>query len=77
ADEFDYTDFEYQNVNLAKVIASGINGSFITKELSTNFVFTSAYEELALEFEPAANGDDDNGNGNGNGNGGFPPLPTL
>ncbi|MFQ4143029.1 CTB family bacteriocin [Chlorogloeopsis sp. ULAP02] len=73
ADEFDYTDFEYQNVNLAKVIASGINGSFITKELSTNFVYTSAYEDLTLEFEPAANGD----NGDDNGNGGFPTLPTL
>ncbi|MFQ4143031.1 CTB family bacteriocin [Chlorogloeopsis sp. ULAP02] len=51
-DEFDYTDFEYQNVNLSKTIASGINGSFITKELSTNFVYTSAYEDLMLEFEP-------------------------
>ncbi|MDM9382946.1 CTB family bacteriocin [Chlorogloeopsis sp. ULAP01] len=50
-DEFDFTDFEYQNVNLSKTIASGINGSFITKELSTNFVYTSAYEDLMLEFE--------------------------
>ncbi|MBF2006974.1 MAG: CTB family bacteriocin [Chlorogloeopsis fritschii C42_A2020_084] len=62
-DEFDYTDFEYQNVNLNKTIASGINGSFITKELSTNFVFTSAYEDLMLDFDPGAVG----GNGNGNG----------
>ncbi|WP_235083023.1 CTB family bacteriocin [Chlorogloeopsis fritschii PCC 9212] len=66
-DEFDYTDFEYQTLDLSKTIASGINGSFITKELSTNFVFTSAYEDLMLDFEPTAVGGNGNGNGNGNG----------
>jgi hypothetical protein len=59
-EEFDYTDFEYQNVDLVKTIGSSIDGSFITKELSTNFVYTSAYEDLYLEFEPTAMA---NGNG--------------
>jgi hypothetical protein len=64
-EEFDYTDFEYQNVTLNKTIASTIEGSFITKELSTDFVYTRAYEDLYLDFEPTVIG----GNGNGNGNG--------
>lgn len=49
--ERDYTDFEYQNVYLEKNIGSGFNGSFINKRLNTDFIFTSAYEELDLEFD--------------------------
>ncbi|WP_250123354.1 CTB family bacteriocin [Chroococcidiopsis sp. CCMEE 29] len=51
-EELDYTNFEYQVVDLQKDIGSGINGSYIRKRLRTNFVFTEAYEDLDLTFEP-------------------------
>lgn len=49
--EKDYTDFEYQNVFLEKNIGSGFDGSFINKRLNTDFIFTSAYEDLDLRFD--------------------------
>ncbi len=50
ASEFDATEYGLQLVNLNKTIASGPNGSFITKNLSTAFLFTSAEEYLNLYF---------------------------
>jgi hypothetical protein len=49
--EEDYTDFEYQTVKLDKIIGSGPEGSFIEKSFKTNFVFTSAYEDLDAYFD--------------------------
>ena len=50
-DELDYTNFENQLVDLQKDISSNRNGSSIRKRLSTDFVFTEAYEDLELDFE--------------------------
>jgi hypothetical protein len=50
ASEYDVTKYELQLVNLNKTIASGPNGSFITKRLSTAFLLTSAQQYLDLDF---------------------------
>lgn len=50
-DEIDRTNFEYQNVLLEKDIQSGFDGSSIRKRLNTDFIFTSAFEDLNLEFD--------------------------
>jgi hypothetical protein len=50
ATEYDATKYELQLVNLNKTIASGPNGSFITKSLSTAFLLTSAQQYLDLYF---------------------------
>jgi hypothetical protein len=50
-DELDYTNFENQLVDFQKDISSNKDGSNIRKRLSTDFVFTEAYEDLKLDFE--------------------------
>lgn len=49
--ELDYTNFENQVVDFQKDIASNRDGSTIRKRLSTDFVFTQAYEDLKLDFK--------------------------
>jgi hypothetical protein len=49
--ELDYTNFENQLVDFQKDISSNKDGSNIRKRLSTDFVFTQAYEDLKLDFE--------------------------
>ncbi|WP_207713977.1 CTB family bacteriocin [Scytonema sp. UIC 10036] len=49
--ELNYTNFENQLVDFQKDITSSRNGSSVRKRLSTDFVFTEAYDDLKLGFE--------------------------